>query len=155
MIIAPARPTDARDIQKLVNHYAAKGEMLSLSLSDIYERIRNFLVARDDDGTILGAVALNPVWENLAEIRSLAVDPERARSGVGAALVRRAIEVAEEIGIRRIFVLTYVTGFFAKFGFVEVDKATFPHKIWSECLRCANFPDCDEVAMQLIIGEEQ
>jgi amino-acid N-acetyltransferase len=153
MIISPALPADARDIQKLVNGYASKGEMLSLSLSDIYERIRNFMVARADDGTILGTVALNPVWEDLAEIRSLAVDPERARTGVGAALVRRAIEEAIGIGIRRIFVLTYVTEFFGKFGFVTVDKAVFPHKIWSDCLRCPNFPDCDEVAMQLTIGD--
>ena len=87
-------------------------------------------------------------WENLAEIRSLVVREDCGKRGVGKALVESCLAEAHTLGIRRVFVLTYKESFFEKLGFHIIDKADLPHKIWADCLRCAKFPDCDEVAME-------
>jgi amino-acid N-acetyltransferase len=95
----------------------------------------------------VGTCAIHVSWENLAEIRSLAVEAGFTKKGVGRALVENCLAEAKELGISRVFVLTYKKDFFEKRGFGVIDKADLPHKIWSDCLKCVEFPNCDEIAM--------
>lgn len=145
-MIRKAVMADAKNIQTLVNTYAKGGEMLPLSINEIYEKILEFVVW-EDGGEILGCCALHPTWEDLAEIRSVAVKPDTKKRGIGTAVVERCIETASVLGIKKVFLLTYVPEFFRKLGFSEVEKEQLPKKIWSDCLKCAKFPDCDEIAM--------
>lgn len=148
-MLRKAQIADVKEIQKLLAVYASKGDMLSRSLSELYESLRDFYVEVGDDGRILGASALHIVWEDLAEVRSVAVAEETGRKGVGSALVTACITEARELGLKRVFCLTYKPEFFGKLGFVLVDKATLPHKVWGDCIKCPKFPDCDENAMIL------
>ncbi len=145
-MIRKALIPDAKIIQKLLMEYARDGQMLPRSLAEIYENIRDFYVF-EERGEVLGTVSLNICWEDLAEVRSLAVAPARAGQGVGRMLVEACLREARELGLRRVFALTYKPGFFAKLGFREIEKSELPHKIWSDCLKCAKFPDCDEIAV--------
>lgn len=126
-MIRKALMSDAKGIQTLVNTYAKGGEMLSLSINDVYEKILEFVVW-EEEGKLLGCCAIHPTWEDLAEIRSVAVNPESKKGGIGRALVERSIETAEILGIKKVFLLTYVPGFFAKLGFTEVEKEELPKK---------------------------
>ena len=148
-MLRKAQIADVKEIQKLLAVYASKGDMLSRSLSELYESLRDFYVEVGDDGRLLGASALHIVWEDLAEVRSVAVAEETGRKGVGSALVNACIAEARELGLKRVFCLTYKPEFFGKLGFVLVDKATLPHKVWGDCIKCPKFPDCDENAMIL------
>jgi amino-acid N-acetyltransferase len=147
-MIRKAQMSDIKDIQKLLTHYASKGDMLSRSLSELYESIRDFYVARDN-GELLGTSALHIVWEDLAEIRSVAVTEGCGSKGIGSKLVQACIAEAMEIGLNRLFCLTYKPDFFGKHGFRLVDKSELPHKVWGDCIKCVKFPDCDENAMIL------
>jgi amino-acid N-acetyltransferase len=147
-MIRKAQISDVKEIQKLLTHYASKGDMLSRSLSELYEAIRDFYVA-EEDGRILGASALHIVWEDLAEIRSVAVVEDAGRKGVGTQVVQACIDEARTLGLKRLFCLTYKPNFFAKFGFQIVDKSQLPHKVWGDCIKCPKFPDCDEIAMAM------
>lgn len=147
-MIRKAQMGDVKDIQKLLTNFANRGDMLSRSLSELYESLRDFYVAVDD-GRLLGAAALHIVWDDLAEVRSVAVSEDAGRKGTGSILVQACIAEAREIGLRRIFCLTYKPDFFAKFGFRLVDKSELPHKVWGDCIKCVKFPDCDENAMIL------
>lgn len=138
--------SDVKPIQKLLSHFAGKGDMLSRSLSELYEAIRDFYVI-EENGTLLGAAALHIVWEDLAEIRSVAVSEEAGRKGVGTQVVQACIDEARTFGLKRVFCLTYKPDFFGRFGFKIVDKSELPHKVWGDCIKCAKFPDCDEIAM--------
>jgi amino-acid N-acetyltransferase len=122
--------------------------MLSRSLSELYEAIRDFYVV-EEDGVILGVSALHIVWEDLAEVRSVAVSEDAGRKGIGSLVVNACIVEARELGLKRIFCLTYKPDFFARFGFRLVDKSELPHKVWGDCVKCVKFPDCDENAMIL------
>lgn len=148
-MLRKAQINDVKDIQKLLTTYASKGDMLSRSLSELYEALRDFYVEVDEDGRILGAAALHIVWEDLAEVRSVAVAENAGRKGLGTTLVNACINEARELGLKRIFCLTYKPEFFGKLGFVLVDKSTLPHKVWGDCIKCPKFPDCDENAMIL------
>lgn len=145
-MIRKAVMADAKSIQNLVNAYAKDGEMLHLSINEVYERILEFVVW-DEGGEILGCCAIHPTWEDLAEIRSVAVKLDTKMKGVGRLLVERSVETAYSLGIKKVFLLTYVPDFFRKLGFSEVEKEELPKKIWSDCLKCVKFPDCDEIAM--------
>lgn len=148
-MLRKAQTHDVKEIQKLLTTYASKGEMLSRSLSELYEALRDFYVEVDEDGRILGTAALHIVWEDLAEVRSVAVVEDSGRKGVGSTLVTACITEARALGLKKIFCLTYKPDFFAKFGFVLVDKSTLPHKVWGDCIKCPKFPDCDENAMSM------
>ena len=148
----PAKPADTRAILALVGRYAALGQMLPRSYAQVMERIRDYIVASDADGKILGAAALHPVAEDLAEIRSLAVDEVWKGKGIGRRLVETCIEDALRLGIRRVFALTYQTAFFDRLSFKPVEKLTLPQKIWGDCVHCAKFSDCDEVAVLRDLG---
>jgi len=146
-MIRKARMGDVKAIQKLIAEYARKGDMLPRSLSEIYENLRDYFVYIDDGGEVIGSAAIHIMWEDLAEVRSLAVRDGHMRKGVGTQLVEACISEAIVLGIARIFALTYKPEFFEKLGFVRVEKSELPQKIWTDCLKCSKFPDCDEVAL--------
>jgi amino-acid N-acetyltransferase len=141
---------DVKAIQSLVNQYAESGQMLPRTLNELYEHLRDFHVY-EDNGSLVGVCALHVSWDGLAEIRSLAVRQDRIKSGIGAQLVKQCLAEASELRVKRVFVLTYQAGFFKKLGFAEVDKKELPHKIWTDCLNCVKFPDCDESALMIEI----
>ena len=122
--------------------------MIPRALNDLYENIRDLSVC-ESDGEIRGVCALHVMWEDLAEIRSLAVRADSQSAGIGRRLVTTCIREAKELGIARIFALTYHPEFFRKVGFSDIDKSKLPQKIWGECLRCPKFPECDESAVIL------
>ncbi len=137
---------DVPHIQRLINDYASAGEMLPRSLNELYENLRDFFVA-EAGGSLVGCGACHITWEDLAEVKSVAVAPEWQRRGVGRQIVTACLEEARQLEIKRVFVLTYQQKFFESLGFVAVDKAELPHKIWTECINCPKFPDCGEIAM--------
>ncbi|MBE0501157.1 MAG: N-acetyltransferase [Desulfuromonadales bacterium] len=150
-MVRSAKISDARTIHQLLLNYASDGLMLPRSLSDLYENIRDFYVYEEADGTVIGAVCLHISWEDLAEVRSLAVAEQASRRGVGRQLVEQCLAEARAIGIKKVFALTYKVDFFVKLGFCEIEKSELPHKIWGDCIKCAKFPECDETAMQITV----
>ncbi len=150
-VLRKAKPKDAVKIHELVNEYAKEGLLLPLSLNKLYDNIRDFWVY-EEGGEIVGCAALHIVWEDLAEIRSLAVKREHHKKGVGKKLVLRCLEEAKEYDLKRVFVLTYQVEFFKKLGFRELEKRLLPHKVWSDCINCPKFPTCDETAMIRELG---
>jgi amino-acid N-acetyltransferase len=145
-MIRKARIDDVKGIQSLINQYAELGQMLPRSLNELYENLRDFIVYEDGSG-MAGVCALHISWEGLAEIRSLAVRREMTKKGIGSLLVRHCLDDAKDLGAERVFVLTYQEVFFRRLGFVPVDKKELPHKIWTDCLNCVKFPNCDETSM--------
>lgn len=152
--IRPARMGDVRAIHALLTTFAVKGLMLPRSISSLYDHLRDFVVY-EEEGVILGICALHISWDNLAEIRSLAVAEARQKCGIGALLVESCLDEARSLEIKNVFVLTYQAAFFRKFGFIDRDKQDLPHKIWSDCLHCSKFPDCDEDALILTFDDFQ
>jgi len=149
-MIRKANITDVKAIQSLVNQFADSGQMLPRSLNELYESLRDFHVF-EEKGSLVGVCALHVSWDGLAEIRSLAVRRDRMKQGIGADLVKHCLAEAAHLQIERVFVLTYQDGFFRKLGFIDVDKKELPHKIWTDCLNCVKFPDCDESALIIAI----
>lgn len=145
-MIRKARIADIKTIQGLINFFARQDLMLPRSLNELYENIRNFWVY-EDKRTIIGCCALNISWENLAEIKSLAVKKGKQRQGIGSQLVRACFKEAKELGAKKAFVLTYKPAFFKQLGFKRIKNSQLPHKIWAECINCPKFPHCQEVAM--------
>ena len=144
--VEKAKISDAIEMHKLINYFADKGEMLPRSLSEIYENIRDYFIFREG-GRVIACAALHIDWSDLAEIRTLAVSQEKQTQGLGSALIKACLNEAKELGINKVFCLTYKPAFFEKCDFIQVDKMELPRKIWSECFRCPKFPDCDEVAL--------
>ncbi|HTE18650.1 MAG TPA: N-acetyltransferase [Armatimonadota bacterium] len=146
-LVRRARVADAGDIQRLITTFAERDEMLHRPLGEIYENIRDFYVAEDDAGNVVGCGGLHVCWSHLAEIKSLAVDEGQQGRGYGKRIVSACIDEARELGLKQVFALTYRPEFFARLGFRVVDKATLPHKVWNECIRCPKFPACGEIAV--------
>ncbi len=146
-MIRPATVNDILPIQELLSFYAEQGLLLPRSRNDLYENLRDFLIFEDPRNSVLGVGALHVCWEDLGEIRSLAVDKEFCRRGVGRKLVAECEKEALRLGLRQVFTLTYQEQFFSRLGYLRIDKNRLPHKIWGDCLKCAKFPDCDEIAM--------
>ncbi|MFN3946490.1 MAG: N-acetyltransferase [Aquificaceae bacterium] len=146
MLLRKANLKDVLSLYNLINEYAKEGILLPRSLNSLYEDIRDFWVC-EEDGEIRGCAALHIVWEDLAEIKSLAVKKEHRGKGIGGMLVEACLREAKELGVKRVFVLTYAQDFFSKFNFEEVEKSKLPHKVWGECINCIKFPTCDETAM--------
>jgi amino-acid N-acetyltransferase len=151
-IVEKAKVNDAVRIQKMVNGFAGQGNMLPRSLAGIYENIRDYYVVRNDGGNVIGCAALHVAWEDMGEIRSVAVSKRYQRRGVGAYLINACLGEAGELGLSTVFCLTYRPEFFTGFGFKEVDKHELPRKVWVECYYCPKFPDCDETAMLWQLG---
>jgi amino-acid N-acetyltransferase len=146
--VRKARMGDAPRIQALVTPFADRDEMLHRSLPEIYEQIRDYFVV-EEEGALVGCTALHVDTEQLAEIKALAVAEVCQGRGYGRDLVTACIREGEELGLASLFALTYKPAFFEKLGFRVVDKATLPHKVWTECIRCPKFPDCGEIAVVL------
>lgn len=143
MRIRKATISDVKAMQKIINEFAKKEEMLPRSLNELYENIRDFYIC-ENNGEIIGLCALHILWEDLAEIRSLAVKRDFQKKGIGRKLLKKCLQEAKGLGIKRVFALTYHTDFFIKSGFRLVQKTELPQKIWGDCLKCPKFPECDE-----------
>ncbi len=145
--IRKARLEDVKQIHSLINSYAQQDQMMPRSLNELYENIRDFWVY-EEDGKVFGCCALHVVgWEDLAEVKSLAVELSRIKKGIGRQFIEAVLQEAVALGIKRLFALSYCPDFFKKMGFVEIDKSKLPHKIWAECCNCPKFPDCGETAL--------
>ncbi|MCP4375322.1 MAG: N-acetyltransferase [bacterium] len=149
MIVRHAKTTDAEDICSLINHYAERGQMLHRNMESTYSSLREFQVACDDDGKIIGCVAIDIFWMDLAEVKSLAVVPDRVGQGIGYKLVTAGIGDARKMGLTKLFTLTYEQAFFQRQGFEVIDRHSLPEKVWRECLACSKADACDEIAMVL------
>lgn len=146
----PAAIGDITPIMELVNELAAQGVMLPRSPASIVEKLRDFMVVHVD-GEFAGCGALAIIWTDIAEIRSIAVDPRFQGLGLGKKIAQHLIDQAEDLGLRRVMALTYVTGFFEKLGFEVVDHGSLPHKVFNDCLNCPKFHKCDEVAVVKVL----
>jgi amino-acid N-acetyltransferase len=144
--IRKAKISDLKQAHRLINDFAKRGQMIPRSLNELYETLRDFLIC-EVEGNVCGVCALHIMWEDLAEIRSLAVEKRFQRHGIGKNLVKHSIREAKDLGVKRIFALTYQPEFFKKLGFCDTDKAALPQKIWGDCVRCPRFPECDENAV--------
>ena len=148
-MIRKATIEDIKSIHALLKYYGDRGAMLARPLSQLYDHLRDFSVFTEPQNSkkIIGCCALQFCWEDLAEIRSLAVVENTIGKSIGSQLVENAFEEAKQFKIKSLFTLTYKPSFFEKFGFMKIDKADLPIKIWSDCINCVKFPDCDETAM--------
>ena len=148
-MIRKANIKDIRTIHKILSLYAEQDLLLPRSLSELYGHVRDFFVFVDENqaNAVIGVGALGVCWEDLAEIKSLAVKEEHQGKGYGAKLVDACLRDAYSLGLKNVFTLTYVPEFFIKLGFKEIEKSILPHKIWADCLKCPKFPDCEETAL--------
>jgi amino-acid N-acetyltransferase len=154
MKVEKAKMADVPQMHKLINKFAAQGEMLPRALSEIYENIRDYFVVRSRN-KLVACVALHVSWADLAEIKSLAVAKTSQKQGIGTTLVSTCLDEARELGIPTVFCLTYKPEFFEKCGFVSIERAALPRKVWGECYTCPKFPDCDEVPLVVHLGPAQ
>jgi len=151
-MIRKATIKDIKSIHKILTDYGIKGELLPRPLSELYDHVRDFSIFENPETKkIIGCCALQFCWEDLAEIRSLAVLPGDTKKGIGTRLVETALKEARLFDIKNIFTLTYQPDFFKQFGFAKVERATLPLKIWADCYMCVKFPDCDETAMMIAL----
>jgi amino-acid N-acetyltransferase len=146
MNIRSAKISDAKDINSLINYYAERDKMLFRSLADIYENLQTFLIA-ELDGNVVGCCALQIIWSDLAEIKSLAVNQTHKEKGIGKMLVAAAIDKAHQLGLPRVFALTLDTVFFKRLGFEIIEKDALPMKVWKDCAKCSKQQNCDETAV--------
>ena len=146
MNVRRAKISDVETIHSLINYYAERDRMLFRSLADIYENLQSFIVA-EINGTVVGCCALQIIWSDLAEIKSLAVDEANKDKGIGRMLVASAIEQAGQLGLPRVFALTLDPGFFERQGFERSEKDALPMKVWKDCAKCSKQQNCDEIAV--------
>lgn len=152
MVAAPAgqvrkaRLADVPAMKAVIDVHASQNKMLFRAQAELYETIRDYFVY-EENGAVLGCCGLHVVWEDLAEVRGLAVAVEAAGRGIGSMLVRACLDEACELGVRSVYTLTLVPSFFERLGFTQVDKSTLHLKMWYECYRCSKFANCDEIAM--------
>ena len=139
---------DVKAIHHLIAEQAKFGHILPRAMTELYAQVRDFTVlSLEGSDEIVGCGALHFVWEDLAEVRSLAVTTECQHRGIGTELIEALLEEARQMGVKQVFVLTARTGLFERCGFTTMEKSLLPHKIWADCLRCTKFPDCDEIAL--------
>ena len=151
--IRKAAMHDIAPILDLINGYAAQGVMLPRTEFEMSESIRDFSVATCGGG-LVGCGALHFYNPTMAEVRSLAVDPQWKTHGVGRRLVETLVAEAVEYELDAVFAFTYVVDFFARMGFDVVERGTLPLKAWKDCVRCPKFQNCDEVAMLRVLRPE-
>jgi len=147
LTIRPARVGDVPGIYEQIRVFADRKLMIRRSLAELYESIREFFVAVDDENQVVGCAALHVFWEDLSEIRCLAVAEQVQGLGIGRRLVDACWEAARELEIKSVFALTTTVGFFERCGYHQIDKSELPQRIWSECVRCPAFPNCPEAAL--------
>jgi len=147
-VIRTATLRDVKSIHRLIAEQAQSGHILARAMSELYSQVKDFIVSEDkDSGEIVGCGALQIVWEDLAEIRSLAVQTDHQGKGIGTALIEALLEESKQMGVGKVFVLTYRPELFQRLGFELMDRSLLPHKIWADCIRCTKFPECDEIAL--------
>lgn len=149
-MLRKAKISDVKKIQALINHFARQDTMLARSLNELYENLRDFWVIVQKK-KIVGCCALHVSWDDLAEIKCLAVEKRQQGKGLGKELVQTCIEEARQLGSKKVFVLTYKPDFFKQFGFRKVKHAELPHKVWAECIKCSKFPNCQEISLLKIL----
>ncbi len=152
-MIRKARIEDVKIIHRLLIHQEEHdGLVLPRSYSQLYSHLRDFYVTTDENDNVIGCCALNIIWENLAEIRSLVVLPEHRGKGLGRKLVDACLSEAVTLGIFKVYTLTVQTEFFAHLGFVNEEMNALNQKVFADCLNCPRFPDlCNEVAMVMAL----
>ena len=146
MNVRCAKISDVKAVNALVSSYAELDRMLFRSLADIYENLQTFTVV-ELDGKVVGCCALEIIWADLAEIKSLAVDAANKGKGAGKMLVAEVTKKAAQLGVPKIFALTMEPEFFTKLGFRVIEKDKLPMKVWSDCARCTKQQNCDETAV--------
>jgi len=148
-MIREATIKDVLTIQEIVNHYASNSIMLPLSLNDVYEKLYDFslYIDNNDNEKIIGVIALHPIWADIAEVRSFAVRVGYEKQGIGSKLLMYKLNDAKRYEFKSIFALTYQVEFFTKNGFRITDIELLPKKIWTDCLKCVKYPNCDETAV--------
>ncbi len=145
-----ARVTDVPAIHRLITYWAeTTGDVLPRTEGEIYETLRDFFVIRDDVGRVIAAAALHIEWKDLAEVKSVVVDPQRQGSGLGRVAVEACLDEGVALGLKTVFALTTTPPFFEKLGFTQAPVAAFPRKVWNECFRCPKYSTCDEIAVTL------
>ena len=149
LITRKARLRDVGEMSRIVNFYAVQQQMLPKTHLQLYENLRDFSVVEDEEGRIIACGALHIYWENLAEIRAIAVAEGMNRKGIGTLLTEYLIEEARELGLEQVFCFTYVPKFFNSLGFIQVEHSVLPLKVYNECFQCPKFNKCDEIAMVL------
>ena len=145
-LIRKALVKDVPAIAGIINPHTQNGIMLPRPISRIYDNVRDYHVI-EVDSEVVGCGALHVMWSDLAEIRAVALKDEFIGKGFGRQMVEILLNEAKELGIEKVFVLTYKEDFFKYLGFTNIDKSELPHKIWNECINCIHFPDCNEVAL--------
>jgi amino-acid N-acetyltransferase len=147
-MIRKANLQDIKAIHRLLQEYGKKEELLARPLSQLYDHVRDFSVYMDEKSQQLtGCCALQICWDDLAEVRSLAVHPDHQGKNIGTQLTETVLQEAKSFQVKKVFTLTYKPNFFKQFGFVTIERSDLPLKIWGDCIICVKFPDCDEIAM--------
>ena len=147
-MIRKANIQDIKAIHRLLQEYGKKEELLARPLSQLYDHLRDFSVyVNENNQQLTGCCALQICWEDLAEIRSLAVHPDHMGKNIGKQLTETVLQEAKSFQVKKVFTLTYKPNFFKQFGFVTIERSELPLKIWGDCIICVKFPDCDEIAM--------
>lgn len=147
ILVRPATVRDVPAMARLISSFAERGRMLFRSHAELYETLRDFVVATDENGQTVGVCALEIVWADLAEVKSLAVSPDKQGRGIGRKLVECVVAEAQKLEIQKVFALTYEQAFFERIGFQVVDRASLPLKVWSDCIKCPKREGCDEIAV--------
>lgn len=154
VLVRKARLGDVKGIHALLMLWSKQGMLLPRPLTKLYTHVRDFsVICTIENGveTLRGCCALSIFWDDLAEIRSIAVDPAFMGQGFGRQLMDATLAEAKELGLTRLFALTYQEAFFARMGFSVVGKEELPQKVWTDCINCPKFPDCDEIAVQRLL----
>ena len=134
VVVRQARTTDVRAIRKLIDEYSGDGHLLSKATVTLFEDIQEFVVA-EVDGVVVGCGALHVMWEDLAEVRTLAVSGMHLRQGIGSHVLAALVERATLLGIKRLFCLTFMVSFFGEHGFAEIDDAPIDHDVYEQMLQ--------------------
>ena len=156
LVIRSATVRDVHGMSALINHYASSNVMLARGPQYLYQHIQDYMVATApsaDDGheVVVACGAVHVLWEDLAEIRSIAVHPKFHRKGLGSKIVNALVEESRALGIRRLFTFTLAVDFFQSFGFIEYPRNDIPPIVWVECSKCSKYYNCDETGMILHI----
>ena len=156
-MVRSATIRDAEGICELINYYAERGRMLHRSLESVYTSLRDFVVCvepAEGGERVVGCAAVSINWKDLGELRSLAVAADRLGRGIGRDICRQAIEQARQLGLKRLYALTYEQEFFRRLGFATIEKDALPTKVWRDCIHCPRADNCDETAMVLDLEPE-
>lgn len=162
IVIQKAQIRDVEEILQLINGYASSNLMLPRGPQYLYENIRDFAIASDENvpvytltdtkevlNLIVACGSLHVLWEDIAEVRALAIHPDYQHLGLGSNIVEYMKKEARQIGIHRLFTFTMTEDFFKTLGFHKINRKELPPKVWGECSRCPKYFQCDEVGMVL------